>query len=48
MEVAKTNRMPKQRKLEYWIRLGMLLLRLVERYGYGVLLLLPESMTDAA
>ena len=37
-----------KRKLEYWIRLGMLLLRLVERYGYGVLLLLPESMTDTA
>lgn len=37
-----------KRKLEYWIRLGMLFLRLVERYGYGVLLLLPESMTDTA
>ncbi|KAH8889937.1 hypothetical protein GQ53DRAFT_689299, partial [Thozetella sp. PMI_491] len=35
-----------KRKLEYWLRLGTPLLRLVECYGYAILLLFPDVLTD--
>jgi hypothetical protein len=35
-----------KRTLEYWIRLGEPLVRMVQRFGHGTLLLLPEDLTD--
>ena len=35
-----------KRTLEYWIRLGEPLVRMVQRFGHGIMLLLPENLTD--
>jgi hypothetical protein len=35
-----------KRTLEYWIRLGEPLVRMAQRFGHGILLLLPENLTD--
>jgi len=35
-----------KRKLEYWIQLGKPLLKMVQRFGHGILLFLPENLTD--
>jgi hypothetical protein len=32
--------------LEYWIQLGEPLARMVQRFGHGILLLLPKKLTD--
>jgi hypothetical protein len=36
-----------KRTFEYWIRLGLPLMRMAQRFGIGILLLLPEDLTDA-
>jgi hypothetical protein len=35
-----------KRTLEYWIRLGEPLVRMVQRFGHGMLLLLLENLTE--
>jgi hypothetical protein len=48
-EVSLEDKCPREaakRTLEYWIRLGEPLLKMVERFGHGILLLLPEDLTD--
>ena len=35
-----------KRKVEYWIQLGKPLLKMVQRFGHGILLFLPENLTD--
>jgi hypothetical protein len=35
-----------KRTLRYWIRLGEPLLGMVQRFGHGILLLLPKDLTD--
>jgi hypothetical protein len=35
-----------KRTLEYWIRLGEPLVRMAQRFGHGIMLLLPENPTD--
>ena len=33
-------------KLEYWLSLGELLAMMAQRYGIGIILLLPKKLTD--
>ena len=35
-----------KRRVEYWIQLGKPLMKMVQRFGYGILLLLPGDITD--
>jgi len=45
-EKEKSLREKAKQKLEYWIRLGKPLARMVQRFGSGILLLLPKKLTD--
>jgi hypothetical protein len=43
---GKEKREQVERTLEYWIRLGKPLLRIIQNYGHGILLLLPDDLTE--
>jgi hypothetical protein len=48
-QMSKREKGPREKAkecLEYWIRLGEPLARMVQRFGHGILLLLPEKLTD--
>ncbi|RFU23676.1 hypothetical protein B7463_g12661, partial [Scytalidium lignicola] len=48
-QVSKKEKCPRAKakeKLDYWIRLGEPLARMARRFGYGVLSLLPDNLTD--
>jgi hypothetical protein len=47
--LSKKEKGPREKakeKIDYWIRLGEPLARMAQRFGYSVLLLLPEKLTD--
>jgi hypothetical protein len=46
IEEEKSPRLKAKAKLDYWIRLGEPLARMAERFGHGILLLLPKKLTD--
>ena len=48
-QVSRKEECPREaakRTLEYWIRLGEPLVRMAQRFGHGILLLLPKELTD--
>lgn len=48
-QVGKKEKSPRDKakeQLDYWIRLGEPLVRMVQRFGHGILLLLSEKLTD--
>jgi hypothetical protein len=42
----KEERYAAKEKFERWIRLGEPLARMVQRFGYGILLLLPDTLSN--
>jgi hypothetical protein len=48
-QVSKKGNGPRKKakeKLEYWLSLGELLAMMAQRYGIGMILLLPKKLTD--
>jgi hypothetical protein len=47
--LSKEEKGPREKakeKFDYWIRLGEPLASMVQRFGSGILLLLPKKLTD--
>jgi hypothetical protein len=46
-EEGKKQRAKAKETLQYWLRLGKPLWRITQGFGYGILLLLPDDVTEA-